>query len=122
MLLVGCAAIGVLLEIFDPLIFFNFGALSAGATCSARKTLPGSERWCISAVSALSHGCILMRAPLFSNRLSGAREASETVFFSLLRMSCISGERPSDSAQPSGYRLTTSSSMLALLGSAAVGA
>lgn len=68
MLLVGCAAIGVLLEISDPPIFFNFGALSAGATCTASKTLPGSERWCISAVSALFHGCTSSCWLLFSNR------------------------------------------------------
>lgn len=78
MLLVDCAAIGVLLEISDPLIFFNFGALSAGATCSARKTLPGSERWCISAVSALFHGCTFM---WFSNRRAVLVKRARLIFF-----------------------------------------
>ena len=50
------------------------------------------------------------------------REASATEFLFSWGRHALLGERPSDSAQPFGYRLTTPSSMLAPRGSAAADA
>ena len=60
MLLLGCAAIGVLLEILNLVDFLDFGVLSAGATSTAGSALPALERRCISAMSYLFHDSAFM--------------------------------------------------------------
>jgi hypothetical protein len=60
MLLLGCAAIGVLLEILEIVNFLDFGAPSAGATSTAGSALPAPECRCMSAMSALFHDSACM--------------------------------------------------------------